>query len=118
MPTPLHETFCAKVVFRTSNGLPTESTPLILKLKDFATEHETKGYPDFDQEINISARDLCDYLDFAESRQKAQERHEGSVKIMPKGMRKCRRAEPPPPDKINSEDEAIFQALEESDRKR
>ncbi|KAL4801675.1 hypothetical protein BDV18DRAFT_71757 [Aspergillus unguis] len=106
-----------KQVFRTTDGLPTESTPLVLKLKEFATENETRGYSDLDQEINISARDLCDYLDFAEARQKGQEQGEGSVKVMPKGTRKRRRAETPP-DKLNSEDEATFQALEESDRKR
>ncbi|PWY91609.1 hypothetical protein BO94DRAFT_513900 [Aspergillus sclerotioniger CBS 115572] len=106
-----------KQMFRTIDGLPAESTPLRLNLKDFATEDETEGYADLDQEITISARDLCDYLNVAESRQAAQERHEGSVKKMPTGTRKRRRAETPP-DEINSEDEAVFQPLEESDRKR
>ncbi|KAE8353426.1 hypothetical protein BDV28DRAFT_157044 [Aspergillus coremiiformis] len=100
-------------VFRKTDGLAAESMPLTLKLKDFATEHETRGYSDLNQDITISARDLCCYLDCAESRQQAQERHEGSVQTMPMGTRKRRRAETPP-DKINS-DEAVFQALEESD---
>ncbi|KAL4948879.1 hypothetical protein BDW69DRAFT_175633 [Aspergillus filifer] len=106
-----------KQVFRTADGLPAESTPLVLKLKDFATETETRGHSDLDQEINISARDLCDYLGFAEARQKGQEQGQGSVKAMPEGTRKRRRAATPP-DKLNSDDEATFQALEESDRKR
>ncbi|KAL6229223.1 hypothetical protein BDW75DRAFT_245926 [Aspergillus navahoensis] len=104
-------------VFRTTNGLPAESAPLTLKLKDFATENETRGYSDLDQEIKISARDLCCYLDFAEERQEGQEQREGSVKTLPEGTRKRRRAETPP-DNINSDDETTFQALEESDTKR
>ncbi|KAL5337396.1 hypothetical protein BJX70DRAFT_409293 [Aspergillus crustosus] len=104
-------------VSRTPDGLPAESKPLALNLKDFATESEIKEYPDFDNKISISASDLWDYLDFAEKEQRRQERHEGSFNILPKGTRKRRRAKTPP-DKINSEDEAVFQALEESDRKR
>ncbi|KAL3439829.1 hypothetical protein BJX65DRAFT_315377 [Aspergillus insuetus] len=106
-----------KQVFRTTDGLPVESSPLTLNLRDFATESEVKEYSRFEQNIIISTRDLCRYLHYAENRQRRQERLEGSINPLPKGTRKRRRAETPP-EKILSEDEAIFQSLEESDRKR
>lgn len=83
-------------VFRTNDGQPLGAVPLRLNLKDFAPADLTNEYPDLDRhEIMISSRQLCDFPAQAESRQEAQDRHNGSTnKIRPGVRKRCRTVTP------------------------
>lgn len=58
-------TSCAltrKLAFRTDDGLPVEDTTLRLSLRDLATNTLREEYADLDQEVVITAHQLCAFL--------------------------------------------------------
>ncbi|KAH1396915.1 hypothetical protein KXX51_008078, partial [Aspergillus fumigatus] len=77
--------------FRTDDGIPVEDTMLRLSLRDFATDPLLEEYADINQEVVITAQQLCAFLQSAEARQSAQIHHEGSVNTIRPGVLKRRR---------------------------
>ncbi|KAJ5949951.1 hypothetical protein N7454_001535, partial [Penicillium verhagenii] len=92
--------------FRTDAGTPAERTALRLSLRDFATEELSQGLTGLDQEILITAEQLCSFLASAESRQQAQTHRQGSLNQVRPGVLKRRRPETPP-EQLSSEDADI-----------
>lgn len=90
--------------FRTDDGTPVEDTMLRLSLRDFATDSLLEEYADINQEVVITAQQLCAFLQSAEARQAAQLHHEGSVNRIRPGVLK-RRRRTTPSDATSSEDE-------------
>ncbi|THC87068.1 hypothetical protein EYZ11_013486 [Aspergillus tanneri] len=90
--------------FRTDDGLPVEDTTLRLSLRDFATDTLLEKYADLDQEVVITAQQLCAFLQVAEARQSAQIHHKGSVNTIRPGVLK-RRRRATPSDATGSDDE-------------
>ncbi|KAF2444025.1 hypothetical protein P171DRAFT_413724 [Karstenula rhodostoma CBS 690.94] len=92
--------------FRDDHGNPSDHGGLRLRLQDFAYEelaHRELG--DEDKEVSISTRQLCEYLDAAETMVERSESL-GEHKLGP-GVKKRKRSETPPED-INSSDEARY----------
>ncbi|KAB8213195.1 hypothetical protein BDV33DRAFT_210439 [Aspergillus novoparasiticus] len=90
--------------FRTDDGIPLEDTTLRLSLRDFATDPLLEEYADINQEVVITAQQLCAFLQSAEARQSAQIHHEGSVNTIRPGVLK-RRRRTTPSDATGSDDE-------------
>ncbi|EAL86725.1 uncharacterized protein AFUA_7G08520 [Aspergillus fumigatus Af293] len=90
--------------FRTDDGIPVEDTMLRLSLRDFATDPLLEEYADINQEVVITAQQLCAFLQSAEARQSAQIHHEGSVNTIRPGVLK-RRRHITPSDVTGSDDE-------------
>lgn len=93
-----------KQAFRTDDGIPVEDTMLRLSLRDFATDPLLEEYADINQEVVITAQQLCAFLQSAEARQSAQIHHEGSVNTIRPGVLK-RRRRTTPSDATGSDDE-------------
>ncbi|KAL4927742.1 uncharacterized protein BDV17DRAFT_282406 [Aspergillus undulatus] len=88
-----------QLVFRTRDGQSCNTSELRLSLKDFATVDLTKNYPNLSEhEIMISSKQLCEFLQRAESRQATQEKCVGSTNRIPPGVQKRRRPVTPESD--------------------
>ncbi|KAB8240717.1 hypothetical protein BDV35DRAFT_108602 [Aspergillus flavus] len=90
--------------FRTDDGILVEDTTLRLSLRDFATDPLLENYADINQEVVITAQQLCAFLQSAEARQSVQEHHEGLVNTIRPGVLKHRRRITPS-DATGSDDE-------------
>ncbi|KAE8350060.1 hypothetical protein BDV28DRAFT_151306 [Aspergillus coremiiformis] len=78
-------------IFRTNDGLPSETDLLQLNLPDFGTTDLTNNYTDLCRHhIIISSQKLCGFLSDAELRQKTEERHIGSADRIRPGVQKRR----------------------------
>lgn len=86
-------------MFRTHDGQSCDAGELRLSLKDFATVDLTQDFPNLsEREIIISSKQLCEYLQRAESRQATQEKCVGSTNRVPLGVQKRRRPVTPESD--------------------
>ncbi|ORX95175.1 hypothetical protein BCR34DRAFT_579473 [Clohesyomyces aquaticus] len=103
-------------IFRDDQGNPTDHPGLRLRLSDFAYQelahNEIRGQ---DQELVVSAQQLCQYLTAAESKVQ-QAGSLGKHSIAP-GVKKRKRSETPP-EEIASGDEARYIKQEERAAKR
>jgi hypothetical protein len=103
-------------VFRDDRGNPTDHEGLRLQLKDFAYEELANNeLGDEGRELVISTRQLCEYLDAAETMVGGVELL-GEHSLHP-GIKKRKRSETPP-EEINSGDEARYVEQEERAAKR
>lgn len=93
-----------KQAFRTDDGIPVEDTTIRLSLRDFATDPLLEQFADINQEVVITAQQLCAFLQSAEARQSAQIHHGGSVNAIRPGVLK-RRRRTAPSDATGSDDE-------------
>ncbi len=102
--------------FRDDQGRPTRHSGLRLTLADFAYEELVQNeIRDRDQELVISAKQLCEYLSAAETKVEKLGSL-GKHSIRP-GLKKRKRSETPP-DKIILVDEARYVKQEERAAKR
>lgn len=103
-------------VFRDEHGNPTDGPGLRLHLSDFANKGLVqRKVGDLDEDITISTRQLCEFLDTAEA--KIYERESLSQDLIPFGVKKRKRPETPPEEMVSG-DEARFVQLEERAAKR
>ncbi|KAJ5943794.1 hypothetical protein N7516_003962 [Penicillium verrucosum] len=80
--------------FRTESGPPVEEPKqpsLQLSLGDFAPKSISQKYPDLDQDIVISSRELCDFISSAEAEHQKQLLDQGVDEPLSPGTRKRRR---------------------------
>ncbi|KAF2466100.1 uncharacterized protein BDR25DRAFT_336652 [Lindgomyces ingoldianus] len=106
----------ANEIFRDEQGIATDHPGLQLHLSDFAHKglvQEEMGNPD--RELNISARQLCKFLNAAEV--KVRQKGSLSKDLLPVGVKKRKRSETPP-EEIASTDEARYVEQEERAAKR
>ncbi|CAG8181967.1 unnamed protein product [Penicillium salamii] len=98
--------------FRTESGLPVEEAQpaLQLSLRDFAPKSISQKYPDLDQDICISSRELCDFLSSAEAAHQKQLLDQGVGETLSPGTRKRRRVQTPP-EQLSSEEELPKNAM-------
>lgn len=102
--------------FRDEQGNPTDNAGLRLHLHDFAhQELVQQEIGDYDQDVTISTRQLCEYLTAAEA--KTRQTESLSHHVIAPGVKKRKRSETPP-EQIVSGDEATYRALEERAAKR
>lgn len=79
--------------FRTESGLPVDEPQqpvLRLSLRDFAPNSISQKYPNLDQDILISSRELCDFLLSAEAEHQKQLLDQGVDEPLSPGTRKRR----------------------------
>lgn len=106
----------ADEAFRDDQGNPTNIPGLRLQLKDFAyDELAQKELGKDNRDVVVSAHQLCEYLDAAETMAGRQDLL-GEHAIAP-GLKKRKRSETPP-DQITSSDEASYVEQEERATKR
>ncbi|CAG7961370.1 unnamed protein product [Penicillium olsonii] len=92
--------------FRTESGLPVDDSkqpPLQLSLRDFAPKTISQKYPNLDQDILISSKELCDFLSSAEAAHQKQLLGQGVEEPLSPGTRKRCRAQTPS-EELSSEE--------------
>ncbi|CAG7924591.1 unnamed protein product [Penicillium olsonii] len=96
----------AKAPFRTESGLPIDDSKqpaLQLSLRDFAPKSISQKYPNLDQDILISSKELCDFLSSAEAEHQKQLLGQGVEEPLSPDTRKRRRAQTPS-EQLSSEE--------------
>ncbi|KAF2729083.1 hypothetical protein EJ04DRAFT_502924 [Polyplosphaeria fusca] len=102
--------------FRDENGNPADHTGLRLRLRDFAHKGLVQDIMESeDQELAISAQQLCDFLTLAEA--KVERKGSLSKDSLDPGVKKRKRLETPP-EEIALEDEAKYIESEQRAAKR
>lgn len=102
-------------LFREDNGNSTSYPGITLRLSDFAPDRFSKDLSSEDDvEINISCRQLCEFLDEAEEEYDEQQALPDTV---PVGTR-MRKLSKTPPQELTSDDERTHSALEDEEVKR
>jgi hypothetical protein len=109
-------------MFRDENGIPNTDpqTGLHIRLKDFAIGPLVETYGSLPDEVFISSKDLCAYLNKAEQRYSMVKQRKGIRLIPTPGLTKEGR-EVTPPEEITPGRERVFQddeskAIEESEQ--
>ncbi|PVH92916.1 hypothetical protein DM02DRAFT_677178 [Periconia macrospinosa] len=101
--------------FRDEQGNPTDHEGLRLQLRDFAYEELAHNeLADEERELVISTRQLCEYLDVAETMGGVESLGEHSLRPE---IKKGKRSETPP-EELNLSDEAKYTKQEERAAKR